>query len=54
MAAPYAIVTAAGGRMTDLDNRPSWTDPRILSSNGRVHEALLRLLGTDLADGGTS
>jgi histidinol-phosphatase len=53
MAAPYAIVTAAGGKMTDLDNRPSWTDPRILSSNGLVHDALLALLGTDLADGGT-
>ncbi len=53
MAAPYAIVTAAGGRMTDLAGRPSWTDPRILSSNGRIHDALLALLGTDLAGGGT-
>jgi len=44
MAAPYVIVTAAGGRMTDLDGRPSWTDPRLLTSNGLVHDELLALL----------
>jgi len=44
MAAPYVIVTAAGGRMTDLDGRPSWTDARLLSSNGLVHDELLALL----------
>lgn len=44
MAAPYVIVTAAGGRMTDLDGRLSWTDPRLLTSNGLVHDELLALL----------
>lgn len=44
MAAPYVIVTAAGGRMTDLTGRPSWTDPRILTTNGLVHAELLGLL----------
>jgi len=44
MAAPYVVVTAAGGRMTDLDGRPSWTDPQLLTSNGRVHDELLALL----------
>jgi histidinol-phosphatase len=49
MAAPYVIVTAAGGRMTDLAGRPSWTDPRILTSNGLVHDELLALLNADVA-----
>lgn len=48
-AAPHAIVTAAGGRMTDLAGRPSWTDARILTSNGLVHEELLALLNADVA-----
>jgi histidinol-phosphatase len=43
-AAPYVIVTEAGGRMTDLDGRPSWTAPRVLTSNGHLHDELLRLL----------
>ncbi len=46
MAAPHVIVTAAGGRMTNLDGVPSWTDPQVLTSNGLVHDQLLELLGT--------
>ena len=44
MAAPYVVVTEAGGRMTDLEGRPSWTDARLVSSNGLVHDALLARL----------
>ena len=44
MAAPYVIVTEAGGRMTDLDGTPSWTAPNVLSSNGLLHDELLTLL----------
>jgi len=44
MAAPYVVVTEAGGRMTDLEGRPSWTDARLVSSNGLVHEELLARL----------
>ena len=44
MAAPYVVVTEAGGRITDLEGRPSWTDPRVLTSNGLLHDELLRLL----------
>ncbi len=44
MAAPYVIVTAAGGRMTNLDGQPSWTEARLLTSNGLVHDQLLGLL----------
>ena len=44
MAAPYMVVTAAGGRMTNLGGEPSWTDPRLLTSNGLVHDELLALL----------
>jgi histidinol-phosphatase len=44
MAAPYMVVTAAGGRITNLDGQPSWTDPQLLTSNGLVHDELLPLL----------
>lgn len=44
MAAPYVVVTAAGGRMTDLDGRPRWTDARLVSSNGLVHDEILERL----------
>jgi histidinol-phosphatase len=44
MAAPFVIVTEAGGRMTDLDGTPSWTAPNALSSNGLLHDELLGLL----------
>ncbi len=44
MAAPYVIVTEAGGRMTDLEGTPSWTASNVLSSNGLLHDELLRML----------
>lgn len=44
MAAPYLVVTEAGGRMTDLEGRPSWTASNILSSNGLLHDEILALL----------
>ena len=44
MAAPHVIVTAAGGRMTNLEGAPSWTDAQVLTSNGLVHDELLELL----------
>lgn len=44
MAAPYVVVTAAGGRMTNLDGRSSWTDSQVLTSNGLIHDELLALL----------
>lgn len=44
VAAPYVIVTAAGGRVTDLEGSPSWTDAQVVSSNGLVHDELLALL----------
>jgi histidinol-phosphatase len=45
MAAPHLIVTEAGGRMTDLDGRPSWSGPQVVSTNGLLHEQVLELLG---------
>jgi histidinol-phosphatase len=44
MAAPNVIVTEAGGRMTDLEGRPSWTAANVLTSNGILHDELLGLL----------
>ena len=44
MAAPYLVVTEAGGRMTDLEGRPSWTSPRVVTSNGHLHETILARL----------
>jgi histidinol-phosphatase len=44
MAAPYVVLTEAGGRMTDLDGRASWTAANVLSSNGVLHDDLLALL----------
>ncbi len=44
MAAPYVVVTEAGGRMTDLDGHDSWTASNVLSSNGPLHAQLLSLL----------
>ena len=44
MAAPYVILTEAGGRMTDLGGHPSWTAANVLSSNGLLHDELLGLL----------
>ncbi|MDQ3937700.1 MAG: histidinol phosphatase [Chloroflexota bacterium] len=44
LAAPAAILRQAGGRMTDLSGRPSWTGPGVLTSNGLLHDALLAVL----------
>jgi histidinol-phosphatase len=44
MAAPHVVLTEAGGRMTDLDGRDSWTASNILSSNGPLHDELLALM----------
>ena len=44
MAAPHLIVTEAGGRMTDLHGRPSWSGPQVVSSNGSLHDRVLELL----------
>lgn len=44
MAAPYLIVTEAGGRMTDLENRPTWQRPKVLTTNGHLHDEILDYL----------
>ena len=46
MAAPHLIVTEAGGRMTDLQGRPSWSGPQAVSTNGLLHNHVLALLET--------
>jgi histidinol-phosphatase len=46
MAAPHLIVTEAGGRMTDLEGRTSWSGPQVVSSNGLLHDQVLELLET--------
>jgi histidinol-phosphatase len=43
VAAPKVIVQEAGGRMTDLDGTDSLTSGSALATNGRLHEAALRL-----------
>ncbi len=47
MAAGLLLIQEAGGRVTDLKGRPwqPWGQ-RILVSNGRIHQALLELMGT--------
>jgi histidinol-phosphatase len=47
MAAPYLVVTEAGGRMTDLEGRPSWTSPQVVTTNGALHAAVLELLSRE-------
>jgi histidinol-phosphatase len=44
MAAPYVIVTEAGGRMTDLEAKSSWSGPQALSTNGLIHDEMLEHL----------
>ncbi|MCV0403823.1 MAG: histidinol-phosphatase [Chloroflexi bacterium] len=44
MAAPSIIVSEAGGRMTDLDGRDSWSGPQVVTSNGVLHERILEVL----------
>jgi histidinol-phosphatase len=41
MAAPYLVVTEAGGRMTDLEGRPSWIGRQVLTTNGVLHGTIL-------------
>ncbi len=44
MAAPHVIISEAGGRMTDLAGRSSWSGPQILTTNGALHDQILELL----------
>ena len=44
LAAPAAIVAEAGGRLTDLTGADTHAGGNALTSNGRVHDAALRLL----------
>jgi histidinol-phosphatase len=44
MAAPHVIISEAGGRMTDLSGRSSWTSPQVLTTNGAMHDEVLALL----------
>jgi len=44
MAAPHLIVTEAGGQMTDLDGRSTWSGPQVVSSNGLLHHRVLEML----------
>jgi histidinol-phosphatase len=44
MAAPHVIISEAGGRMTDLSGRSSWSGPQILTTNGAMHDQVLELL----------
>jgi histidinol-phosphatase len=38
------LVEEAGGRLTDFTGRPTIYDGSVLASNGRLHEAALKLL----------
>lgn len=44
MAAPHLIISEAGGRMTDLSGRSSWTSQQVLTTNGALHDQVLELL----------
>jgi histidinol-phosphatase len=44
MAAPNVIVREAGGRMTDLEGRDSWSGPQAVTTNGAMHDTILELL----------
>lgn len=44
LAAPALIVEEAGGRLTDFAGTPSYAGPEALASNGRLHDALTRVL----------
>jgi len=47
IAAGALLVKEAGGRLSDMRGRPFHVDCRdVLATNGRVHEEMLRLLGT--------
>ncbi|WP_243094419.1 inositol monophosphatase family protein [Thermus thalpophilus] len=48
VAAGWLLVEEAGGRVTDLEGRPYHLGHRyIVATNGRIHEALLRVLRED-------
>ncbi|GLV48009.1 inositol monophosphatase [Thermus sp. LT1-2-5] len=48
VAAGWLLVEEAGGRVTDLEGRPYRLGHRyIVATNGRIHEALLRVLRED-------
>ncbi len=52
VAAGALLVREAGGRVTDMRGGPFRLDCRdVLASNGRVHEEMVALLGTDAAGG---
>jgi histidinol-phosphatase len=42
LAAPFVVLREAGGRMTDFSGRVAWSGPQVLSSNGLLHDELLR------------
>jgi len=44
LAALVPIVTEAGGRLTDLDGRPTWAGGNGLATNAALHEAVVALL----------
>jgi len=45
VAAGYLMVTEAGGRVTDFDNRPAGiSGKQTLATNGHIHEEMLRLI----------
>lgn len=44
MAAPAVIVREAGGEMTDLEGKPAYRGPDVLTSNGRIAAQVLDVL----------
>lgn len=44
LAAPYLVVSEAGGRMTDLDGVPSWAGPYAITTNASFHDKVLEML----------
>lgn len=48
LAALAVIVREAGGRLTDLEGRPSWSGPYAVTSNGLLHEQVLEALNEGL------
>jgi histidinol-phosphatase len=51
-AAPAAIVREAGGRVTQLDGSPLADRGSVLTTNGALHDQVLRLLGEPSERGG--
>jgi histidinol-phosphatase len=46
LAAPALIVREAGGRLTNFDGADSHAGPHALASNGRLHSAVMAVLGS--------